>query len=134
MVPAPSGHSPAVAATDNVGVIRFTGGCSPFGIYAQNHWPPYGAAVRTAPNITSKQIAGRDPNQSIAVGGWVHGAVAYSTNQRPWNSDIWLHLADGAGWVSFASIRALPTDPDPTLRDNGGPPAPTTPGCQGSAQ
>lgn len=119
----------------NLGVIGFTDGCAPFIVVAQNRWLPYGAAVRTAPRLTAKQIGGRDPNQAIAVDGWVHSEAPYPDNPAPWNSDIWFHLSDGAGWVSFAGVRAEPTFQDQTLQDpDGGAPVPTDPACQGSAQ
>jgi hypothetical protein len=117
------------------GVIGFQGGCAPFQVFAQNRWLPYGAAIRTAPNVTSKQIGSRDPNQTFAVDGWVHSGAPYPTNSPPWNNDVWFHLADGAGWVSFAGIRAAPTAEDPTgLDPDGGPAVETLPRCQGSAQ
>jgi hypothetical protein len=119
---------------DNPGVIRFVGGCAPFRVFAQNRWLPYGAAIRSGPSIHNKQLAARDPNQSITVNGWVHGDVAYPTNRAPWNNDVWFHLADGAGWVSFAGVRATPTDRDPTGRAEGGTPAPVRAACQGEAQ
>jgi hypothetical protein len=118
----------------NPGVIRFVGGCSPFQVFAQNRWAPYGTAVRSAPSILSKQIGAKDPNQSLAVNGWVHGTVAYPRNTPPWNSDVWFHLADGAGWVSFAGTRADPVSRDPTGLADGGPPAQTDPACEGDAQ
>lgn len=119
---------------DQTGVIRFVGGCAAFRVFAQNRWYPYGAAVRTAPLITAKQIASRDPNQSLSVNGWVHSDVAYPTNRPPWNSDVWYHLADGAGWVSFAGVRATPVTRDPSGLGPGGPPPPIDPHCQGEAQ
>lgn len=119
---------------DIMGVIRLQGGCAPFIVYAQNRWLPYGAAIRTAPSVTSKQIASRDPNQAIPVDGWVHSGVAYPTNTPPWNNDVWFHLADGAGWVAFAGVRAQPVPQDPTGLGDGGPPAALDSGCQGSAQ
>jgi hypothetical protein len=118
----------------NPGVIRFVGGCTPFHVYAQNRWLPYGTAVRTGPSPDNKVIGNRDPNQLITVDGWVHGVVPYPHNSPPWNNDKWFHLADGAGWVSFAGVRAVPTAPDPTLSADGGMPAPTRAACQGSAQ
>lgn len=115
------------------GVVGFVGGCAPFRVYAQNRWLPYGAAIRSGPSLANKQISARDPNQSIEVNGWVHGDVAYPHNAKPFNSNIWFHLADGAGWVSFAGVREDPTFNDPTLLASGGTPAPTEPGCQGDS-
>jgi hypothetical protein len=122
------------SASGQAGVIRFRGGCSPFTVYAQNRWQPYGAAIRTAPSPTSKQIASKDPNQLIAVDGWVHGTVSYLLNVAPFNNDVWFHLADGSGWVSFAGIRAQTTSEDPTGFADGGPPVPLKSQCQGNAQ
>lgn len=117
------------------GVVGFTGGCARFQIFAQNRWAPYGTAVRTEPDVNSKKIAGFPGNYSISVNGWVHSSVAYKTNTAPWNSDIWFHLADGSGWVSFAGVRGVPTPQDPTgLSPDGGAPAPATAQCQGSEQ
>jgi hypothetical protein len=117
------------------GVIGFSGGCSPYQIFAQNRWQPYGTAVRTEPDVKSKQVDAYPGNYSIAVDGWVHSTVAYTTNTPPWNSDVWFHLADGSGWVSFAGVRGVPTSQDITGRSpDGGQPAPMPPDCQGSAQ
>ena len=132
--PTPTHPGPSTTPSNNPGVLRFVGGCSPFNVYAQNHWLPYGAAIHSAPSKKSKQIGSRDPNQSITVDGWVHGEVAYTTNRAPFNNDAWFHLADGAGWLSFAGVRAVPTEPDLTLHDSGGTPAAIQPDCQGSAQ
>jgi hypothetical protein len=124
-------HAPTPAS----GVIRFTGGCEPYQIFAQNRWQPYGAAVRTEPNVLSKEVGDYSGNHSLSVDGWVHGAVAYPTNTPPWNSDVWFHLADGSGWVGFAGVRAVPTPQDPTgLSPDGGQPAPAPSNCQGQAQ
>lgn len=115
------------------GVIGFSGGCDAFQVFAQNRWNPYGTAVRAAPNVTSKKVGGFAPNESIAVDGWVHSRPAYPTNTAPWNNDVWFHLADQAGWVSFAGVRATPVSQDPTgLSKNGGPPAPTNGKCEGA--
>jgi hypothetical protein len=111
-----------------------SGGCSAFQVFAQNRWAPLGAAIRAQPNVLSTQLGGYPGNMSIAVNGWVYGGVAYPTNTPPWNSNVWFHLADGAGWVSFAGVRATPTSPDPTGRANGGDPAPTSSACEGGVQ
>lgn len=117
------------------GVIGFRGGCAPFQVYAQDRWAPYGTAVRTEPSVLAHQISGYAANYSISVDGWVHASAPYKTNIPPFNSDIWFHVADGSGWVSFAGVRAVPTSPDPTLRSSdGGTPARTPAECQGSAQ
>ena len=34
----------------------------------------------------------------------------YPWNQPPWGSNLWLHLANGAEWVTIAGVRADPKD------------------------
>lgn len=84
-----------------------------------------------APDPLATQIGGFAPNQVVAVDGWVHGNIAYPSNAPPWNSDIWFHVRDG-GWVTFGAVRAVPTDFDPTGREDGGPPAAASSRCQGA--
>jgi hypothetical protein len=115
-------------------VVGMSGGCTPFQVFAQNRWAPTGTAIRDAPNVMSAQNGSFPGNMSISVNGWVNSRPAYPTNTAPWNSGIWFHLADGAGWVSFPGIRATPTSVDPTGHANGGTPAPTSPRCQGAIQ
>lgn len=107
--------------------------CSSFKVFAQNRYQPVGAAIRRAPDVLAAYRAVADPNELVVLDGWVHGPVAYPTNMPPWNSDIWFHLADGRGWVSFAGVRGGPTELDPTgTSPDGGPVAPSPPDCQGS--
>jgi hypothetical protein len=121
--------------TNGVGpTVGFSGGCAPFQVYAQNRWLPVGAAVRAAPSALSVQVGSYPPNMVIAVNGWVEGRVAYPTNVPPFNSDIWFHVADGLGWVSFAGVRAVPTSFDPTAVANGGPPAAAPAQCEGAVR
>jgi hypothetical protein len=118
-----------------IGVLGFAGGCAPFQVYAQNRWAPYGSVIRTAPMVNAKRVASYVGNYSISVNGWLHASVAYVTNEPPFNNDVWFHLTDGSGWVSFAGVRAVPTSQDPTgLNRDGGKPAPLSPKCQGSQQ
>jgi hypothetical protein len=71
-------------------------------------------------------------NQTVLVDGYVHGRPAYPTNSPPYNSDVWFHLADGSGWVSFASVRAIPTSFDATGQNNDPQDAAPTPAaCEG---
>lgn len=112
-------------------VVGFVGGCPPFQIYAQNRWEPYGTAVRAKPSNLATIVATFPGNMSLSVNGWVHGRVAYADNRPPFDSDIWFHLSDDAGWVSYAGVRALPTARDPTGVADGGPPAPHPPKCEG---
>jgi hypothetical protein len=113
-------------------VTPIIGGCQGFQLYAQNRWAPLGAAVRESPSAAARQVAGIPGNGIVYVDGWIHGPVAYPLNSEPWNSDVWFHLADGTGWVSFAGTRGVPTDIDPTGRADGGIPSPIPPDCEGS--
>lgn len=115
-------------------VVGMSGGCQPFQVFAQDRWRPVGTAIRAAPNVLSVQQGSFPPNMSLSVNGWVYGRPAYPTNVAPWNSAIWFHLTDGAGWVSFPGVRAYPTSFDPTGLASGGPPAPTSPACVGAVQ
>jgi hypothetical protein len=111
-----------------------SGGCEPFQVFAQNRWDPVGTTIRAEPSVLSTQIGSFPPNMSISVNGWVHGRPAYPTNEAPWNNDVWYHLTDGAGWVSFAGVRATPVAHDPTGLADGGPAAAIAPACQGAVQ
>lgn len=129
----PSSTPSSAATTPGTSVVGFTGGCEPFRVNAQNRWQPYGARKLRAPNPLAEKIGSFAPNEVVAVDGWVHAVIAHPTNRPPWNSDIWYHLADGTGWVSFAAVRAVPTVQDPTgLAADGGPPAATPPSCEGA--
>ena len=121
-----SGHQ------DVPGVTRFVGSCEPFRVYAQNRWEPMGAALKASPDVASRHVGGLLPNLVVFVDGWVHARVAYPTNSPPWDSDVWFHVADGSGWVSFAAVRETPTAPDPTGLADGGAPAPTAEACHGA--
>jgi hypothetical protein len=117
------------------GVVGFSGGCDAFQVYAQNRWQPYGAVVRAQPNINSKVESHLPGNFAIDVNGWVHSRPAYPTNTAPWNSDVWFHMADDSGWVSFPGVRAAPVGEDPTGQSpQGGIPVPTSATCEGSIQ
>ena len=118
--------------TDDTRVAGFVGGCEPFVVYAQGRWQPYGASKRSRPDPASPKLGAYDPNKVIAVDGWVHGEPAYPTNSPPFNSDIWYHLADDSGWVTYAGVRAVPTAPDPSGLGEGGQAAPTPAECQGA--
>jgi hypothetical protein len=115
-------------------IVGFSGGCAAYQVFAQNRWAPVGTAIREAPNVLSTQIGSFPGNMSISVNGWLHGRVAYPTNVAPYNSDIWFHLADGAGWVSYGGVRAYPIALDPTGTADGGPPAATPAQCYGAVQ
>ena len=122
------------AGASSSAVVGFSGGCATYQLFAQNRWRPVGAAIRDAPNVLSTQNGSFPPNMSVAVNGWVHGRAAYPTNVAPFNSDVWFHLADGAGWVSFGAVRASPTAFDPTGVAAGGPAAATPAQCEGAVQ
>jgi hypothetical protein len=124
-------HANPAAAVSPLG---FSGGCAPFELYAQNRWQPYGTAIRAAPSPTSKETGAFSPNHLVAVNGWVYGVVAYPTNVPPFNNNIWYHLADNSGWVSFAGVRAVPTAEDPSGLASGGPSGPISAACQGATQ
>jgi hypothetical protein len=109
------------------------GGCAPFNLYAQNQFEPYGAKRRTDPIPTSEAFSEFAPNEVVTVDGWVRTRPMYPTNNPPWNSDVWYHLANDSGWVPFAAVRAVPTDPgtDGNYAE-GSDPAPADLDCQGS--
>lgn len=128
-------HSKSAAQAQTQGdVVGMSGGCAPFQVFAQGRWRPKGTAIREQPNVLSTQVGSFPANMSISVNGWVYGRAAYPTNTSPWNSSVWYHLTDGAGWVSFPGVRATPVAFDPTGRANGGPPAPTSADCEGAEQ
>lgn len=129
-------HPSATTATSRASgeIAGMSGDCAAFQVFAQNRWAPYGTAIRSQPNVLSVQVGSYPGNMSIAVNGWVYGRAAYPTNTPPWNSNIWFHLADGAGWVSFPGVRATPTSQDPTGLANGGDPAPTPSRCEGAVE
>jgi hypothetical protein len=115
------------------GVTCLVGGCDPFSVHAQNRFDPFGAALRVAPYREAAQVGGYDPNQLVPVDGWVRTRAPYPTNPAPFNSDVWFHVADDKGWVSFAGVRADPTEPALTgFEVDGSRPAPTPPECSGT--
>lgn len=114
------------------GIAGFNGGCPTFHVYSENRWAPVGTAIRAQPSVLSTEEGSYSPNTRIAVNGWVHGQTAYPTNVAPYNNNIWFHLSNGAGWVSFPGVRAKPTTFDPTGLASGGPPAPTLARCEGT--
>ena len=90
--------------------------------------------IRDRPDGAAKKVGGFGPNEPIVVDGWVHGSTMYPNNPSPFNGDIWFHVSNGTGWVSYGGTRAQPVDRDPTDRDTyGGVPAPTPEGCEGKA-
>lgn len=124
--------TPSPPSPSSPEIVGFSGGCPAFRVYAQNRWRAYGARKLRAPDPLATKVGSFAANEIIAVDGWVHAAIAYPNNRPPWNSDVWYHVADGSGWVSFAGVRALPTDQDPTGRADGGVPAPVPSDCEGA--
>ncbi len=109
---------------------NFDGGCQQFEVYAQNRWNPLGAAERERPELLSKKVGGFIPNSIIEVNGWLHSSKeVYPNNDPPFNSDIWFRTIDNR-WVSFAGVRAEPTEPDQTGHASGGKPAIEPTECQ----
>ncbi|MEZ0579301.1 hypothetical protein [Nocardioides sp. MH1] len=113
-------------------VIGISGGCEPFAVWGQNRWEPYGAKILARPLREARQVGGVAPNKTVYVDGWVRTEDGNLTNRPPWNSNIWFHLADGTGWVSFAGTRGAPTTHDPTggFSDDGGTPPPHPDACR----
>lgn len=112
-------------------IAPLKGGCGSYTIYAQGRWDPLGAALRAKPDGNAKKVGGFGANEPIVVNGWVHGgSTLYPNNPAPYDNDIWFHLANDSGWVSFGGTRAEPVDRDPTDRNpDGGVPAPTPQDC-----
>jgi hypothetical protein len=109
------------------------GGCAPFNIYAQNQFKPFGTLLWASPSPVAPNSPGFSPNQLITVDGWVRTRTPYPSNQPPWDSDVWFHLADNGGWVTFAGVRAVPTTPDPQGGFGpGSSPAPLASSCAGT--
>lgn len=108
------------------------GGCEAFNLYAQNQFDPLGTKIWDAPSPTADSHRGFSPNELIAVDGWVRTRSPYPPNSPPWDSDVWFHLANDAGWVTFAGVRADPTDPSAGNFAEGSSPAPTDPACAGT--
>lgn len=102
---------------ESPGLEQFVTGCDPFTVYSQNRFEPYGTAVRTELSVKapkSEEIAFA-PNEVITVDGWTRtGEVAYPTNPEPIRTDIWFHLKNADGYVSFAGVRGAPTANDET--------------------
>jgi hypothetical protein len=108
------------------------GGCEPFNLYAQNQYDPLGTKIWEAPSPTADSHHGFAPNELITVDGWVRTRSPYPSNTPPWDRDVWFHLANDAGWVTFAGVRSDPTDPSAGNFGKGSSPAPTDPDCAGS--
>ena len=84
--------------------------CQPRQVFAQAMWPPGGAAVRELPDRASRQVGSLRANQPVNVDYWFHsGKAVYPDNQPPFDSDVWLRVAEQGKpdeWVNFAAVRA----------------------------
>lgn len=92
------------------------GGCTTYQIYAEDRGSVH-TTVWSAPTTTSNEVATLSTIASIAVDGWTFGSPVPALDVSTRDSRIWFRLADGAGWVPFASVRAYPTGYDPTSED-----------------
>lgn len=90
-----------------------TDGCTTYQVYAEDRGAVH-TTVWSAPSTTSNQVTTLATIASIAVDGWTYGSAVPAPDVSPRDSRIWFRLADGAGWVAFASVRAYPTGYDPT--------------------
>lgn len=115
------------------GITCLVGGCDRYSVYAQNRYVPLGTAIRAEPRGEGTQVGSSAGNKLLPVDGWVRTAAPYPHNGPPFDSNIWFHLADDSGWVSFAGVRGEPTTPaaDP-FDDIGGTPAPAPKECNGT--
>ena len=76
------------------------------------------------------RAAGLDPGEVAVV---VSVIEPFIDNTPPCDADVWFHLADDSGWVTFAGVRAAATVPDPESGFGpGSDPVPLDPSCQGS--
>lgn len=121
---------------DQPGVTHLVGGCTPFLLFSQNIWKPYGALIYKSPYPWSdtQGTYGFAPNQHVWVDGWVRTVRYQDSGSKEFNqSKVWYHLTSGYGWVTFAGVRALQTVPDPKNGfGDGGPPAPHPGPCEGA--
>lgn len=137
MVIGPDRLQAVVQPDEGSDITGMTGGCEPFRVYAQNRWAPLGTKVLAAPTYgpDTEQVDAIAPNKVVWVDGWVRGNVAYPTNSTPWNSNVYFHLSDDSGWVTFAGVRAVPTSPDPTgYSPDGGKAVQVIDECEGMLQ
>jgi hypothetical protein len=111
--------------SSHVGVTTGAQPCAQWSGYAQNQWPPAGATIRNVPDKAGASVGGISGNTPITFDKWtVGGAAPFPGNPAPYNSNQWLHLADGRGWVSYAGTRATQMTYDAS---GGGPPGPAVP-------
>ena len=110
------------------------GGCPAFNVYAQNQFQPFGTLRWTAPEPTAERSPGFSRERLAQFTGWVKAQSPYAGgNTPPWDADVWFHLADGSGWVTFVGARAAATVPDPESGFGpGSDPVPLDPTCQGT--
>jgi hypothetical protein len=109
------------------------GGCQPFNLYAQNEFEPYGTLIWAEPSPHADRAQGFAANELISVDGPVRTRSPYTTNSAPWDSNIWFHLTNDSGGVSFAGVRATQTVHDPEAGFGPGTsPSPTDSDCAGT--
>jgi hypothetical protein len=126
----------ATSASGRTGSFTVTGGaapqpaptCTPWGGYAQGQWSPSGAALRDAP--AGNKIGGFPASTPLTFDRWTTaGSPLYPGNPAPYNSNQWLHLANGSGWVSFPGVRADQEAYDPASGPGAAVPLPDA--CRG---
>lgn len=114
-------------------IASISGGCGDgFTIFAQNKWAPLGAAIRARPDVGAVKVGSLAPNEPLVVDGWVTSSVPYPNNPSPYDSNVWFHMKNGAGFVSFGGVRTQPTVPDAASSRNTADqiPAPTPESCR----
>ena len=104
--------SEATATTTTTVPPTYIGGCDPFAVYSQGRASPSGATVREMPYLWAPEVRTVGANAGISVDGWIETAAPYPGNRPPWDSAVWFRLTSGAGFVSFAGVRAEPTTPE----------------------
>ncbi|GIE24608.1 hypothetical protein [Winogradskya humida] len=122
----PEKPSPAVA-------VSVAGGCSPFIVWSQNEWEPYGVKVMTDTTVTRTIVRNVAPNDILEVSGWQKGFNPHAGNPGEFGRPIWFRLADGSGWLHMAGVRTGSTvheDDVPKDEQVGHFAVPTTPECE----
>ena len=77
--------------------------------YGPGHWES--ADLSTSRRTALGSATFKPPG---GVDGWTYGNAVPAPDVSTRESKVWFRLADGAGWVPFASVRAYPTGYDPT--------------------
>lgn len=119
---------PPVAAPSAV-----TGGCSPFTVWAQNEWAPYGVKVMSDITVNRTIVRHVAANDILEAGGWRAGHNPHPGNPGEFGRPIWFRLANRSGWVHIAGVRTrttVPEDAVPVESQVGHFAVPTTPECE----